>query len=46
MHKTLIQITEEQYEKIRQISYKEHKSIAEIIRNAIDGYLKENEKNN
>jgi len=36
-----IAIEQEQYEKLRDISYKSRKSIAQVVREAIDKLLKE-----
>jgi predicted DNA-binding protein len=39
MVRTQIQLTEEQAERLREISMKNHESIASLIRNAIDQFL-------
>lgn len=39
MIRTQIQLTDEQYKRLKEIGHRNHKSLAELIRGAVDGLL-------
>lgn len=39
MIRTQIQLTDEQYKRLKEIGHRRHKSLAELIRGAVDGLL-------